>query len=64
MAIKIGDILSEMRRELAMRKRVYPNWIRDRRMKKEDAKTRIARLEAGIELIENIANGGKQEGLF
>jgi hypothetical protein len=46
------DALAELRRELRMRQRLYPDWIEKGRIKRADATHRVAALELAIELLE------------
>ena len=46
--IRIEDIVKELRRELAVRRDVYPYWISKRTIDVETATYRIAVLEAAI----------------
>jgi hypothetical protein len=47
------DILQELRRELAMRRKLYPKWVSTGRLPKATAEHRMAVLESAIELIES-----------
>ena len=40
------DKADEAKREVAMRRRVYPRWVQDGRMKQADADRKIAVMEA------------------
>ncbi len=40
------DKADEAKREVAMRRRVYPRWVQDGRMKQADADRKIAIMEA------------------
>ena len=40
-----------LQREIAMRKRVYPNWVRDERMTQADANEEIATMQAALETV-------------
>lgn len=53
--IPIADQLSELRREMKQRDRVYPRWIADGRLQQADADLRRARLQAAIETLEGLA---------
>lgn len=44
--ITIEEMLTEIRREIAMRKSVYPRWIENGKIKKETAVSRVLILEA------------------
>jgi hypothetical protein len=44
-------ILSEMARELSMRRRLFPDWVKAGKLKQEDADSRISRLQDGYDFI-------------
>lgn len=50
--INTANILKELRRELEMRQKLYPEWVSTGRLPKATAEHRIAALESAIELIE------------
>ena len=50
--ITIDEMLTEIKREIVMRKSVYPRWIENGKIKKETAASRVLILEA-IEIFLN-----------
>jgi hypothetical protein len=56
------DKMVEIRRELKVRREVYPRLVADRRLKQEDADRRIAIMTAILEDYREALQGGKQEG--
>jgi hypothetical protein len=50
--ITTADMLGELRRELAMRERLYPGWVADKKMPREKANRQVAVLKAAIAKIE------------
>ena len=48
------EILTELRRELATRQRVYPDWIRAVKLSHRTADHRIAAIASAIALIESL----------
>lgn len=56
------EILKELRRELAMRRKCYPNWVADGRLLKVTADHRIAMLEGAISALEAIQP--QQQSMF
>ena len=44
--ITIEEMLTEVKREIAMRKSVYPRWIENGKIKKETANLRVLILDA------------------
>lgn len=46
MSFTIDDKIKCLRREIALRKNVYPKWVDSGRMKKEDAEREIAVMQA------------------
>lgn len=64
-AISLVDQLACARRELRMRRNVYPRWVADKRMREETAALEIARMEAIVATLEGLAPPApKQEALF
>lgn len=54
MSITTDQMLAEVRRELGMRRHVYPRFVQQQKLTQEQADERIARLDAVRELIEAI----------
>ena len=52
--VSLKDQISCVGREIAMRKRVYPHWIRNGRMKEGAAREEIRRMEAVLATLQNI----------
>lgn len=52
MAISRDEIIKELKREISMRHRVYPKWVHSGRMKADDAKWRIERMQAALDHFE------------
>lgn len=48
----IGEALDELKRELAVRDRCYPGWVRDGKLARTDARDRYDRLKSAVLLIE------------
>jgi hypothetical protein len=67
---KIKDMLTELKREKAMRKKVYPSFIFQGKLTKDDAELHNNRIDGAIKLLESIhekaihAKDGKQSKLF
>jgi hypothetical protein len=56
MNIPLRAQLAEVRREIALRKRVYPRWVKENRMRQGAADEKIALMEAVAQtLLELIA---------
>jgi hypothetical protein len=51
-AFTTHEIATELRRELAMRERLYPGWVADKKMSSSAAHRQIALLKAAIAKIE------------
>jgi hypothetical protein len=62
MNITHEQMLAELRRELAMRQRVYPSWVQQGKITQVAADHRIAVMASLIELVE--AQISKQIELF
>jgi hypothetical protein len=56
------EILAELRREVAMRRRAFPNWVRSGQLQQAEADRRIELMEAAIARIESYEND--QQSLF
>lgn len=57
--IPIEDQIAEVRREIAMRERVYPNFILKGRLTREGAKRQLDRLKAVLATLEAIEAKGR-----
>lgn len=51
MEITLEEMLECAKRELAMRKRVYPNWVAQKRMIQKKADTEIAGMDAIVQYL-------------
>ena len=58
----MSEILKELRRELAMRRKCYPSWVADGRLTKPTADHRIAMIEQAIEALES--SQPQQQSIF
>ena len=45
-------ILSEIARELALRRNVYPRWIANKKLKRDEANKRVALLQCAYDYIQ------------
>lgn len=52
--IPLIDQIREIERELAVRRKVFPNWIRDRKISQAEADRRIATLEAVLTTLKKL----------
>lgn len=50
----LADQLAELERELALRLKVYPGWIREKKLSPEAAERRLATLRAAIATIRKV----------
>lgn len=53
----MGEQIACVRREIAMRERVYPRWVQDRRMAQATADREIACMRAVLATLEAIEKG-------
>jgi hypothetical protein len=60
--ITTRDMLAELRRELAMRERLYPGWIAKGTMKRETAERQVAVLRAVTQRIEETMSYAEVKG--
>ena len=58
-----AEILTELRRELATRHRVYPDWVRAGKLSQRTADHRIAAIAGAIALIESLSVEPESEQL-
>jgi hypothetical protein len=54
MKFTLDEQLSEVRREIEMRRRVYASWVRNGKMSQEAADRQIARMEAVHETVRQV----------
>ncbi len=52
--ISLRDQIACVRREIALRERVYPRQIADGRMKQEEADRELARMKAVLDMLERV----------
>lgn len=67
-AISLDDQVKEVKREIAMRKRVYPRWVTQGKMDKALADKKLAIMEAALATLEDLqakveALDPRQQGL-
>ena len=63
--ISIYEIAGELRREVAMRKRVYPRWIEIGKLSEDEANLQMLKMLACLEFIElQIKRNDAQGDLF
>jgi hypothetical protein len=54
MTIPIEDQIAEVKREIALRKKVYPKWIEQERITRFEALSRVAVMEAVLESLKSL----------
>ncbi len=59
-AVPLADQIACARRELALRRSVYPKWVRAGRMKQEEADREIVRMEAIVATLSAMAEEAVQ----
>lgn len=64
MTIALTEQIAEVKREIAMRKRVYPRRIADARMTQEQADRQIAAMEAVLATLQSVTKPSPQQQLF
>jgi len=62
-SISYDDMIACARRELAMRQRVYPKWVKEERMNQQKADHEIACMAAIVEQLLTIS-GQREERLL
>lgn len=64
MGVPLSRQVAEVRREMAMRKRLYPRWVREGRLEGVTACDRIATMAAVLQTLEQLQPGGRQPDIF
>lgn len=65
MEISLQKQISELKRELGFRKKLYPKWISTGSMRKDVAEYQISALEAAIKTLEEMKPpSGTQQTMF
>ena len=66
MKVTLQDAVKEIRREIQLRERLYPQWVASGKLNKATAERQLARMKYALELLEgkpeNLA--GQQPELF
>lgn len=64
--VTVQDAIKEVRREVNLRERLYPQWIASGKLNKAAAERQLARLKFALELLEGKQEGphGQQQKLF
>lgn len=52
--VSIADQIAELERELSLRQRVYPEFVRAKRLSQRNADLQIARLQAAIDTLRSV----------
>ena len=65
MKVTLQDAIKEVRREIQVRKRLYPGWISSGKLNKAVAECQLARMEFALEMLEGKKNtpAGKKHNL-
>jgi hypothetical protein len=61
MPVPIGQQITCIQREIALRQRLYPRWVAEGRMTQVDANGQIARMQAVLDTLKRVRDG---EDLF
>ncbi|MFO0386339.1 MAG: hypothetical protein ACK505_06140 [Flavobacteriales bacterium] len=66
MQITIEEEIRELKRELALRNRLYPEWVKLCKLRPEEARYQIACLQSTLKRLEAIdkQQNGEQTNLF
>lgn len=51
--VRLSDGLKELRREISMRRQLYPKWVSAGRMSRDVADRQLSRLEGLLEYLED-----------
>lgn len=55
--VPIEDQIACLKRELAMRRGVYPRWVQQHKLTQANADKEMARMEAALATLQRIADG-------
>jgi polyhydroxyalkanoate synthesis regulator phasin len=62
--MKTPDIIKELKRELDMRQKLYPSWVKQMKLTAEQAKHRIDALSEAITILSEKKTEDSQTKLF
>lgn len=62
--VTLDEQIAEVRRELELRKRVYPAWVERGKMTQEAADTHMRRMEVALETLETLNRMRKAQKPF
>lgn len=62
--ISIEEMRDELRREVAMRKRVYPRWVEIGKLSEPDANLQMLKMSACLEFIELQIKRNDAQGIY
>lgn len=57
--IPITEQIRAVEREIAMRERVYPTWVQNKRMTQRKADDELAAMRAVLETLRGVERGGR-----
>jgi hypothetical protein len=60
MTASISEQIAEVEREIAMRRRVCPNWVRTGRMTQADADLHLARMKDVLATLHDLRDGEQE----
>ena len=58
----LAEQIACVRREIAMRERVYPKWVEGGRMKQADANRELETMKAVLETVQKVENAARMLG--
>lgn len=59
--ISLNQQIASVAREIALRKRVYPRWVREKRMARLSATFEIEAMEAVLETLQTVKAKGEHD---
>ena len=54
LAVSIDNMIASVQREIGFRRKVYPRWVQQKKMRPETAPMEIERMEAVLEALEEL----------
>ena len=59
--MNISEQIREVKREIALRKRVYPRWVSAGKLSDQAAERQLEAMESVLETLAELAMGGQKE---
>jgi hypothetical protein len=60
--IPLAEQIREVQREIAMRERLYPGWVKNGQLSRHDAARNIARMQAVLKTLQSLVPQERRDG--